>query len=241
MEPVRSDKIASYLRLLHRHRGETKGAYDEVASVYDDFANVWDNHVAGAALTYFTEILGERVKPGAVVLDAGSGTGERTQAILTQTRPAQVVALDASPGMMAVAQNKIQNEHVDFVQGDISTLPFPDNTFDVVACTWVVEIMAEPKRVVEEYVRVIKPDGFVVYAFCSLPEGKVGDWIKYFLDKVPLEKSHFSHHLAEGERPFHRCQYSSLQQFAGGLVTVATVAKCCPITDASLPCRLELS
>ncbi|MCB0032604.1 MAG: hypothetical protein KDE51_01180 [Anaerolineales bacterium] len=41
MELARDDKIASYLKLLHRHRGETKGAYDEVASIYDDFAKVW--------------------------------------------------------------------------------------------------------------------------------------------------------------------------------------------------------
>jgi len=30
-------KLANYLKLLHRHRGEQANAYDEVASVYDSY------------------------------------------------------------------------------------------------------------------------------------------------------------------------------------------------------------
>jgi 2-polyprenyl-3-methyl-5-hydroxy-6-metoxy-1,4-benzoquinol methylase len=48
-----------------------------------------------------------------------------------------------------------------FVQGDVRRLPFDDNTFDVVICTWVVEIMDDPRAVVQEFIRVIKPDGIL--------------------------------------------------------------------------------
>jgi ubiquinone/menaquinone biosynthesis C-methylase UbiE len=159
---------------------------------------------------------------------------------LATERPQQLVALDASLGMLAQARQKITDPHLLFAQSDVHQLPFADNTFDVVACTWVVEITADPKAVVEEFVRVIKPDGVVVYAFCSLPEGRVGDWIKKAIDRSLLGESHGSHHLAVKDRPFHKCRHSSLKQFAGGLLTVATVAKCCPIVESFLPCRLPM-
>jgi len=139
--------------------------------------------------------------------------------------------------MLAVAQAKIQNSRVQFVEGDIRDLPFADNTFDVVVCTWTVEIMADPRAVVQEFIRVIKPDGIVIYAFCSLPEGRVGAVLAHILARVATAQGPLSHLLTEQERPFHRCDRSSLRQFAGGLTTVATVAKCCAVTDALLPCR----
>ncbi len=81
-ELTRRSIITSYLKLLHRHRGEPEGAYDEVAAVYDNFAKVWDEHVAAPALAQVNHLIEERVKPGVLVLDAGTGTGERTLALL---------------------------------------------------------------------------------------------------------------------------------------------------------------
>ncbi len=236
------EKLASYLKLLHRHRGEAAGAYDEVASVYDDFARVWDQHIAAPALKQVNQLIEQWVKPGAVVLDAGAGTGERTLAILQQSQPGKVIAFDASEGMLAVARSKIRDPRVQFMRGDVHHLPFADNTFDVVVSTWVIEIMADPRAVVQEFIRVIKPGGIVMYAFCSLPEGTLGNTFKYVMaktSKVSSEESPLTHLLPKDEQPFHRCEYSSLKQFAGGLTTVATVGKCCTVTDEFVACRLS--
>jgi ubiquinone/menaquinone biosynthesis C-methylase UbiE len=234
------EKLASYLRLLHRYRGEPVGAYDEVAAIYDDFARVWDHQVAAPALGHVNHLIEERVKSGAVVLDAGAGTGERTLAILAHSQPAEVVAFDASEGMLSVARSKIDDPRVRFIQGDVRALSFADNTFDVVVCTWVIEIMDDPRAVVQEFIRVIKPDGVVIYAFCSLPEGTLGNILKYVMAKSSSKKeSPLTHLLSKEERPFHRCDYSSLKQFAGGLTTVATVGKCCTVTDEFVACRIR--
>lgn len=238
MKQTFEHRLTNYLKLLHRHRGEQAGAYDEVATVYDGFAHVWDQHIAAPALTQVTHLIEQWVKPGAVVLDAGTGTGERTLTVLRHSQPGHIVALDSSAGMLAVAQSKIADARVQFVRGNVRHLPFDDNMFDVVISTWVIEIMDDPRAVVQEFIRVLKPDGIVIYAFCSLPEGPVGTVLKHVLAKVSSGEGPLTHLLSEKERPFHRCGYSSIVQFAGGLTTVATVAKCCTVTDAFVPCLL---
>src|SRR5215471_4360563 len=128
MERGTRNKLAFYLKLLHRHRGDAAGAYDEVATVYDDFAKVWDQHITAPALHYFNHLIEERVKPGAVVLDAGAGTGERTLAVLAHSQPGKVIVFDASKGMLAVAESKIHDPRVSFLQDDVRHLPFEDNS-----------------------------------------------------------------------------------------------------------------
>lgn len=232
--------LAAYLGLFRRHRGEPAGSYDEVASVYDSFAKVWDRRIAAPALGHVDRIIEERVPPGALVLDAGAGTGERTLAILRHSEPGDVIALDASAAMLDIARSKIRDPRVRFMLGDLQRLPFEDDTFDVVSCSWAIEIMADPRSAVQELIRVIKPGGFVVYAFCSLPEGPIGSVLNHVIARVASKERALSHLLAEGERPFHRCASSSLKQFSGGLTTVATVGKCCRVTDEFLPCQPDV-
>lgn len=239
MDTPTRNKVAAYLKLLRRHRGEAGGAYDEVATVYDSFSTAWDQHIAAPALSYVNRLIEQRVIPGAMVLDAGAGTGERTLALLEHSQPGKVIALDASKGMLAVAETKIRDARVSFVAGDIRHLPFADNTFDAVISTWVIEIMAHPRAAIQEYIRVIKPGGIVIYAFCSLPRGPTGDVLKYIITKATSKEGPLSHLLVESEWPFHHCNYSSLRQFIGGLTTVATVGKCCVVTDTLLPLQPE--
>jgi ubiquinone/menaquinone biosynthesis C-methylase UbiE len=238
MDTRTSVHLSSYLKLLHRHRGEQVGGYDEVASIYDDFASVWDQHIATPALAHVNRLIEQWIKPEALVLDAGAGTGERTMALLAHSQPGKVIALDASAGMLHIARSKIQDARVFFVQGDVRHLPFADNTFDVVVCTWVIEIMDDPRAVVQEFIRVIQPNGIVIYAFCSLPEGPLGQMLTYVMTKVSSKQDPLTHLLPEQERPFHHCKSSSLLPFVGGLTTVATVGKCCTVTDELVACRL---
>src|SRR5207249_81157 len=51
--------------------------------------------------------------------------------------------------------------NVRFEQGDAHQLRFPDNSFDVVYCRWVLEHVADPIRVLSEMKRVLRPGGMV--------------------------------------------------------------------------------
>ncbi len=69
---------------------------------------------------------------------------------------------------MDFAKAEIRDPLVRFMQADMEHLPFADNIFDVVAGTWVIECLEDPQAVVQECVRVVKPGGFVIDAFCGL-------------------------------------------------------------------------
>lgn len=220
------EAIGGFLDLIRHHRGEAASAYDNVGAGYDIFAQVWDSVIASAALAHFHRLVEQYTPPTATVLDAGAGTGRRTETLLAMHNIQHLFALDASREMLHVARQKVSASTLQFMQGDINRLPFPDNSFDVVTAAWVIEIMADPTETVAELLRVIKPSGTVIYVFLSLPEGPLKNIVQNLFNSVQAPTSHF---LDQAEQPFHNCPRSSLKRFAGGWITVASVAKCCPI------------
>ena len=67
---------------------------------------------------------------GEMILDAGCGTGVFTLDMLSLGP--FIVGLDISVPMLARAEKKIKKQHFVSVAGDITALPFPDDTFDKV-------------------------------------------------------------------------------------------------------------
>jgi len=234
------EKIHDFLRLTVHHRGESADAYDDAARGYDLFADVWDNTVARSALERFGEIVIETIPTGGSVLDVGAGTGRRTQQILARTDPGRVVALDGSRGMLAEAQTKIDDERVEFVHADALALPFPDNTFDVVCSTWLLSILDDPRVAVTEWMRVLRPGGSIVMAFCSRPETSLGELTNWIAMNLSPGHNPLTHTIGSEEQPIHHCDQASVQRYFGGFTTVATLGKCCDVTDAMLPCTLSL-
>ena len=72
-----------------------------------------------------------RVQPGQRVLDVACGTGVLArEAIVKVGRVGSVVGLDANPGMLAVASSITPS--VEWQQGITESLPYPNESFDVV-------------------------------------------------------------------------------------------------------------
>ncbi|MFT4625075.1 MAG: ubiquinone/menaquinone biosynthesis C-methylase UbiE [Myxococcota bacterium] len=238
-DPTLIDKLEAFLHLTTHHRGEPAGAYDDAAEGYDLFAAVWDRTVAAAALRRFEALLVARTPPGASVLDVAAGTGRRTEFILSHTDAARVVALDASAGMLDQARRKISDPRVEFVHGSAQSLPFPDDSFDVVCSTWLLSILDEPRAAVGEFLRVLKPGGTALYAYCSLPNSEAGE-LATWLSRLEPEANPLTHMLSASEEPVHRCGLSTIERFALGFTTVVTLGKCCQVAEAGLPCRFDL-
>ncbi|MCC7450810.1 MAG: methyltransferase domain-containing protein [Anaerolineae bacterium] len=105
------------------------------------------------------------VRPDQHVLEIGCGTGLITLSIAPGVQ--HVTAIDISPQMIAIAQDKARSQHitnVDFRVADGYALPFDDQAFDTVLVFNILHIVKEPTAVLREAHRLLKPGGLLVSA-----------------------------------------------------------------------------
>lgn len=107
-----------------------------------------------------------RVTAGTRFLDAGCGAG--LLALLASLRGAEVTALDASAGLLAIARARLPA--ADVREGDLEALPFADSTFDAVAAVNSVFYAADMSAAMRELARVVRRGGRVVVTAWGPPE-----------------------------------------------------------------------
>ena len=99
---------------------------------------------------------------GGRVLDVGCGTGGAARALAAAfPNVEQVVGLDLSETMIAEARARTEgsDSRVEFILGDAHALPFPAESFDATYSLRVFEIIGDPRRVLSEMARVLRPGG----------------------------------------------------------------------------------
>jgi ubiquinone/menaquinone biosynthesis C-methylase UbiE len=128
-----------------------------------------------------------QVKPGDCVLEVGCATGSLSLAAKHQAGPTgSVFGIDIIPGMIEVSREKAVQANLDitFQLGNIEDIPFPNEKFDVVMCSFMIFHMSEKVRNkgIEEIYRVLKPQGKLLVLDLALPTKPVSRWIlKLFL------------------------------------------------------------
>jgi SAM-dependent methyltransferase len=109
------------------------------------------------------------LRPGHLVLDMGAGAGRH--AFEVYRRGAHIVALDYSladledvSGLfaaMGTAGEAPEGTTATTVNGDGTRLPFPDDTFDRIICSEVMEHIPDDHAAARELARVLKPGGTI--------------------------------------------------------------------------------
>jgi SAM-dependent methyltransferase len=103
------------------------------------------------------------LREGETVLDLGSGGGIDVLLSARRVGPTgKVYGLDMTDEMLALArenQEKAGATNVEFLKGEIETIPLPDNSVDVIISNCVINLSADKGRVLREAFRVLKPGG----------------------------------------------------------------------------------
>lgn len=98
------------------------------------------------------------------LLDVGCGIGVGP-VYVAKRYDCRVTGVDLSPRMVRWARQRARQagvaDLIGLFVGDVSTLPFPDDSFDVVICESVLDFVPETEVAVRECVRVAKPGGWV--------------------------------------------------------------------------------
>src|ERR1700693_2471978 len=104
-----------------------------------------------------------QLNPGETVLDLGSGGGIDVLLSARRVGPSgRAYRLDMTDEMLALArenQRKAGVENVEFLKGEIESIPLPDDCVDVVISNCVINLSGDKDRVLREAFRVLKPGG----------------------------------------------------------------------------------
>jgi ubiquinone/menaquinone biosynthesis C-methylase UbiE len=103
------------------------------------------------------------LREGEVVLDLGSGGGIDVLLSARRVGPTgKAYGLDMTDEMLALArdnQRKAGVENVEFLRGEIETIPLPNSSVDVIISNCVVNLSGDKRKVIAEAFRVLKPGG----------------------------------------------------------------------------------
>jgi len=104
-----------------------------------------------------------KLNPGEVVLDLGSGGGIDVLLSAKRVGPTgKAYGLDMTDEMLALAEkNKAEAgiENVEFLKGEIESIPLPDSTVDVIISNCVINLSTDKDQVFREAFRVLRPGG----------------------------------------------------------------------------------
>ncbi len=94
------------------------------------------------------------------ILDVGCASGWFLHEISKKFSKTKCIGIDTYKE--AILYGKKRYKNLTLVHADCHKIPFPPESFDLVICTEVLEHVLDPKKVVEEIKRVLKPDGIAV-------------------------------------------------------------------------------
>lgn len=106
------------------------------------------------------EIIRAMVGPhrGLDVAEVGSGGGH----VLRMFPDARLTAIDVSSVFLDTAKKNLRGYDARFIKGELTKLELPAASFDRVICTEVLEHTEDPRAILSEIRRVVRPGGVAV-------------------------------------------------------------------------------
>ena len=139
-------------------KNEQRVSWDEAAAGWKKW---WPSFERAAQAVNDRLVALAQIKPGNRVLDIATGNGEPAVTVAREVGAAgKVVAVDQSPGMLAIARERaaaLGVSNIEFVESDAESLKLDAHSFDAGVCRWGLMFMPDLAGVVRLIHRALKP------------------------------------------------------------------------------------
>jgi demethylmenaquinone methyltransferase/2-methoxy-6-polyprenyl-1,4-benzoquinol methylase len=150
---------------------------EQVEEMFDNISPKYDllNHLLSAGIDVYwrkkaISLLKDR--PNRLILDVATGTGDFALEAL-KLKPAKIVGVDISEGMLKVGEAKIRKagheDVISFQKASSESLPFPNNYFDAVIVSFGVRNFENLEKGLSEMHRVMSENGTCIVIEFSKP------------------------------------------------------------------------
>jgi demethylmenaquinone methyltransferase/2-methoxy-6-polyprenyl-1,4-benzoquinol methylase len=154
-----------------------RSMFDRIAPVYDAMNRVMTMGLDRRWRRLAVELV---VQPGDRVLDSCCGTGDL--ALEAQRQGGHVVGLDFSERMLERARRK--SATVEWLQGDLLSLPFADGSFDAATVGFGVRNVADLELGLRELRRVLRRGGRLAVLEITQPRGRLKPFFGLWFDRI---------------------------------------------------------
>ena len=164
--------------VLGRREARSKAYFDVVASEWDRIRRLYIDD------TLAFHVMASLVRPEAVVVEVGIGTGEITVALAQKV--ARVIGVDTSEKMLQACRERVEKyglANVTLRLGEAEALPVADRECDTAYSAMLLHHLADPGIGIREMARVVKPGGKVIIS--DLVEHHY-DWVREVMADVWL-------------------------------------------------------
>jgi ubiquinone/menaquinone biosynthesis C-methylase UbiE len=137
-------------RMERFYNSESSASYFQCAERINEDWDVLEYH----------QLIREQITPGANVLDLGCGSGHAFRNI--RARGFSYIGVDWSARQIEENRRQFSGTDAEFVAASLYRTGLPDEAFDFVFSTYVIEHLVWPHRFLSEMIRLLRPEGTAV-------------------------------------------------------------------------------
>jgi ubiquinone/menaquinone biosynthesis C-methylase UbiE len=148
--------------------------------------HTWQHHVLRVAINDLKRLAGEPLPQGGTLLDVGCGQGRSFRHLRDVFAPTRMLGLDADPHSIDLSRAEAAREGIDveLFTSDCARIDLPDASVDTVFCHQTFHHLVEQERALDEFWRVLKPGGLLLFAEST--KAYIDSWVIRWFFRHPM-------------------------------------------------------